>query len=183
VADGDGVVKVSLLDSDLDSVVAMAERVDVAVVALTPHRTLVPGSRGIEVMVVTPSTAALPIPANNDLRQVSLAATGEILATREDPREACAFPDAENSPLDALEALVFVETLASRAQASSWCLSPPRRFEAAWIVERRKVLVSGSDRGGCEGFLTFLRRRAKRYSSGMRVACVILSCVGCAAPY
>jgi hypothetical protein len=35
----------------------------------------------------------------------------------------------------------------------------------------------------CEGFLTFPRWRAKRYSSGMRVACVILSCVGCVAPY
>ena len=35
------------------------------------------------------------------------------------------------------------------------------------------VIVSGSDRGDCEGFLTFLRWRAKRYSSGLRMACVI----------
>ena len=33
------------------------------------------------------------------------------------------------------------------------------------------VIVSGSDRGDCVGFLTFLRRRAKRYSSGLLVAC------------
>ena len=42
------------------------------------------------------------------------------------------------------------------------------------IVERRLVIVSGSNRGDCEGFLTFPRRRAKRYSSGLFVACVIL---------
>jgi hypothetical protein len=50
----------------------------------------------------------------------------------------------------------------------------PRPLGAARIVERRKVLVFGSDRGDCEGFLTFLRRSAKRYSSGLLVACVIL---------
>jgi hypothetical protein len=47
------------------------------------------------------------------------------------------------------------------------------------IVERRKVIVSGFDRGDCEGFLTFSQRRAKRYSSGLLVACVSSSCVGC----
>ena len=31
----------------------------------------------------------------------------------------------------------------------------PRRLGTARIVEQRKVLVSGLDRGGCEGFLTF----------------------------
>ena len=36
------------------------------------------------------------------------------------------------------------------------------------------VIVSSSDRGDCEGFLTFSQRRAKRYSSGLLVACVIL---------
>jgi hypothetical protein len=55
----------------------------------------------------------------------------------------------------------------------SWCLPPPRRLGAARIIERRKVLVSGSDCGDCEGFLSFPRRRAKRYSSELLVACVI----------
>jgi hypothetical protein len=45
------------------------------------------------------------------------------------------------------------------------------------------MLVSSSDHSDCEGFLTIPWWRAKRYSSGMRVACVILSCVSCAAPY
>jgi hypothetical protein len=49
-----------------------------------------------------------------------------------------------------------------------------RRLGTARIVEWRKVIVSGSDRGDCEGFLTFPRRRAKRYSSGLLVACMIL---------
>jgi hypothetical protein len=48
-------------------------------------------------------------------------------------------------------------------------------FGAARMVKRRKVLVYGSDRGDCEGFLTFPRRRAKRYSSELLVACVILN--------
>ena len=42
------------------------------------------------------------------------------------------------------------------------------------IVERRVVIVSSSDRGDCEGFLTFPQRRAKRYSSKLLVAYVIL---------
>ena len=42
------------------------------------------------------------------------------------------------------------------------------------IVERRLMIVSGSDRGDCDGFLTFPRWRTKRYSSGLLVACVIL---------
>jgi hypothetical protein len=41
------------------------------------------------------------------------------------------------------------------------------------MVERRKVLVSDSDHGDCEGFLTFAWQRAKRYSSGLLLACVI----------
>jgi len=49
-----------------------------------------------------------------------------------------------------------------------------RRLGAVRIVERRKVLVFGSDRGDCEGFLTCPRRRAKRYPSGLLMACVIL---------
>ena len=56
----------------------------------------------------------------------------------------------------------------------SWWLPPARWLGAVRIVERRVVIVSGSDRGDCEGFLTFPRRRAKRYSSGLLVACVIL---------
>jgi hypothetical protein len=56
----------------------------------------------------------------------------------------------------------------------SWWLPPPGWLGVARIVERRKVIVSGSDRGDCEGFLTFPRWRAKKYSSGLLVACVIL---------
>ena len=52
----------------------------------------------------------------------------------------------------------------------SWWLPPPRWLGAARIVELRKVLFSGSDHGDYEGFLTFPRRRAKRYSSGLLVA-------------
>jgi hypothetical protein len=55
----------------------------------------------------------------------------------------------------------------------SWWLPPPRRLGAARIIERRLVIVFGSDRGDCEGFLTFPRWRAKRYSNGLLVACVI----------
>jgi hypothetical protein len=58
----------------------------------------------------------------------------------------------------------------------------PRWLEAARIVERRKVLVFGSDCGDCEGFLTFPRWRVKRYSSVLLVARGSSSCVGCAAP-
>jgi hypothetical protein len=56
----------------------------------------------------------------------------------------------------------------------SWWLLPPRRLSAARIVERRKVIVSSFDCGDCEGFLTFPWRRAKRYSSGLFMACMIL---------
>jgi hypothetical protein len=56
----------------------------------------------------------------------------------------------------------------------SWWLPPPRWLGAVRIIEQRWVIVSGSDRGDCEGFLTFSRRRAKRYSSVLLVACVIL---------
>ena len=47
----------------------------------------------------------------------------------------------------------------------------------AWSSEDRRaevVIVSSFDHGDCEGFLTFPRRSAKRYSSGLLVACVIL---------
>ena len=64
----------------------------------------------------------------------------------------------------------------------SWWLPPPRWLGAARIIEWRKVIVSSSDRGDCERFLTFSRRRAKRYSSGLLVACRSSSCVGCATP-
>ena len=56
---------------------------------------------------------------------------------------------------------------------SRW-LPPPRWLGVARVVERRLVIVFGSDRGDCEGFLTFPWWRAKRYSSGLLVACVIL---------
>ena len=56
----------------------------------------------------------------------------------------------------------------------SWWLLPPRWLGAVRIVERRLVIVFGSDRGDYEGFLTFPRWRGKRYSSKLLVACVIL---------
>ena len=56
----------------------------------------------------------------------------------------------------------------------SWWLPPPRRLGAAMIIERRAVIVSGSDLGDYEGFLTFPRWSTKRYSSGLFVAYVIL---------
>ena len=47
----------------------------------------------------------------------------------------------------------------------------------AWYKRLRDFLLSKGFTMGkvdCEGFLTFPRRRAKRYSSGLLVACVIL---------
>jgi hypothetical protein len=44
----------------------------------------------------------------------------------------------------------------------SWWLPPSRRLGIARIVNRRKVIVSDSDRGDCEGFLTFPRWRTKK---------------------
>jgi hypothetical protein len=64
----------------------------------------------------------------------------------------------------------------------SWCLPTPRRHGDWWIIERRKVIVSGSDHCDCEGFLCLPRQSAKGNSSGSRVACGSSSCVGCAAP-
>jgi hypothetical protein len=65
----------------------------------------------------------------------------------------------------------------------SWWFPPPRRLGAARIVERRLVIVSGSDRGDCEGFLSLSRGRSRKASL---VDCSwlvwSLSCVGCAAP-
>lgn len=43
-----------LPDSHLASVVAMAELVDVAVAAGTPHQTLLPGPGSVEVIAATP---------------------------------------------------------------------------------------------------------------------------------
>ena len=65
----------------------------------------------------------------------------------------------------------------------SWWLPPPRWLGAARIVERRKVLVSGFDRGDCEWFLTFPRRRAKRTLVDCSWLVWSSSCVGCASPY
>ena len=53
-----------------------------------------------------------------------------------------------------LEAL-GVRVFATGFACYSWWLPPPRCLGAARIVERRKVLVFNSDRGDCEGFLTF----------------------------
>jgi hypothetical protein len=56
----------------------------------------------------------------------------------------------------------------------SWWLPPPIWLGAARIIEQRLVIVSGSDHGDCEAFLTFPWWRVKRYSSGLLIACVIL---------
>ena len=50
----------------------MAKPVDVAVAAVTPHRTPIRGPGGVDVMAVTPSTGARSFPAGKDLTQVSL---------------------------------------------------------------------------------------------------------------
>jgi hypothetical protein len=50
---------------------------------------------------------------------------------------------------------------------SSWWFPPPRRLGTVRIVERKLVIVSGSDCGDYEGFLTFPWQRAKWYSSGL----------------
>ena len=41
---------------------------------------------------------------------------------------------------------------------------PPRWLGAARIIERRKVLVSSSDHGDCEGFLSLPRGRSRMAS-------------------
>lgn len=72
VTGGDGVVTAPLPDSHLSSVVAMAEAVDLAVVAMTPPRT--PGPGGVEVMAATRSSAARSCPTNNNIHQLPPAA-------------------------------------------------------------------------------------------------------------
>jgi hypothetical protein len=62
-------------------------------------------------------------------------------------------------------------------------VAPPRWLGAARIIEWRKVIVSGSDHGDCEGFLTFPRWGGKRYSSELLVAYVILILCWLWAPY
>ena len=57
----------------------------------------------------------------------------------------------------------------------------PRRPGDWWIIEQRKVIVSGSDLYDCERFLCLPRWSTKGNSSGLRVACGFSSCVGCAA--
>ena len=43
----------------------------------------------------------------------------------------------------------------------SWWLPPARRLGASRIIEQRLVIVSGSDHGDYEGFLTFSGREPK----------------------
>jgi hypothetical protein len=43
-------------------------------------------------------------------------------------------------------------------------LPKPRRLGAARIVERRVVIVSGSDHGDCDGFLSLPRGRSRKAS-------------------
>ena len=67
-----GVDTAPLPEPHLACVVAMAKPVDVAVAAVTPHRTPIRGPGGVDVMAVTPSTGARSFPAGKDLTQVSL---------------------------------------------------------------------------------------------------------------
>jgi hypothetical protein len=46
----------------------------------------------------------------------------------------------------------------------SWSLPTPRWLGATRIVERRKVLVSDSNRGDCEGFLSLSHGRSRKTS-------------------
>ncbi|CAD6251607.1 unnamed protein product [Miscanthus lutarioriparius] len=67
-----GVDTAPLPKPHLACMVAMAKPVDVAVAAVTPHRTPIHGPGGVDVMAVTPSTGARLFPAGKDLTQVSL---------------------------------------------------------------------------------------------------------------
>ena len=58
----------------------------------------------------------------------------------------------------------------------SWWLLPPRRLGAARIVERRVVIISGSDHGDCEGSCAFPSGEPKGNSSGLLMS---LSCLTC----
>ena len=58
----------------------------------------------------------------------------------------------------------------------SWWLPPPRQLGAARIVERRLVIVSGSDRGDCEGSCAFPGRAPKGNSSGLLMSLSYLTC-------
>ena len=65
----------------------------------------------------------------------------------------------EEHPSALLECL-HLEELGDRVSlrdllATLGCLPTPRRLGAARIIKQRLVIVSGSDRGDCEGFLTF----------------------------
>ena len=58
----------------------------------------------------------------------------------------------------------------------SWCLLPPRWLEAARIVERRLVIVSGFDHGDCEGSSAFPGGAPKGNSSGLFMSLSYLTC-------
>ena len=58
----------------------------------------------------------------------------------------------------------------------SWWLPPPRRLGAPRIVERRLVIVSGSDRGDCEGSCAFPGGDPKGNSSGLLMSLSYLTC-------
>ena len=58
----------------------------------------------------------------------------------------------------------------------SWWLPPPRWLGAASIIERRLVIVSGSDRGDYEGSSAFSGREPKDNSSGLLVSLSYLTC-------
>ena len=68
----------------------------------------------------------------------------------------------------ALHECLHLEALGDRVSLGEH----PRRLGASRIAELRLVIVFGSDRGDFEGFLSFPWRRAKRYSSGLLMACV-----------
>ena len=68
-----------------------------------------------------------------------------------------------------LEAL-GVRVLAAGFACYSWWLPPPRWLGAARIVERRLVIVFGSDRGYWEGYCAFPDGAPKDNSSGLLIS-------------
>jgi hypothetical protein len=65
----------------------------------------------------------------------------------------------------------------------SWWLPPPRQLGAMRIVERRKVLISGSDHGDCEGSWPFSGEEPKDTLVDCSWLVWSSSCVGYAAPF
>lgn len=119
------------LDRDLRSIGVQGSGIDVGPLGFGPPADLGPGpniSFGSAlpsalfpaVDAELPGGPSSPVAGVPEGRLASAAGSEprEVQTTREVPGQASVFPGAENSPLHALEALVFVETVASRAHAS-----------------------------------------------------------------